>query len=149
MKIIAIILVMLLPLGIMAGELDVNELLKRGLGEQVSFVSASEIHYCPDNTCDIYKASKSLHLLPSYVYLHIIYSSSYIRLYRQQFIESAKESTEVMAKVRSYCKENEPSPECILEGMASEMGLINCSGRYDEGYFCHSCNGSKNVCKEL
>ena len=132
-----------------AGDYDVVDLLKRDLGEQINFVSLSEIHYCPDNTCSIYKASKKLELLPTYVYLHIIHASGYTSIYRKPFIESAKESTEILNQSKQYCLETDMSAQCILNGIATNIEATECSGRYDEGYFCFSCKESENVCHKL
>jgi hypothetical protein len=149
MKVIALLTVFIFSSLATAGEFDVSALLKRDLGDQVTFVSSSEIRYCPDNTCDIYKASKRMDLLPTYVYLHVIHASSYTPIYRSSFIKAAKESSAILKSSEQYCLTAAKSTECILKGLSATIGAQECSGRYDEGHFCFSCNEAENVCQKL
>ena len=137
-----------------AGELNALSLLKRDLGESIEVHPKNEIWYCPDSTCEIYKAAKPSQDFPAFVYLHLFYESDYYYLGNQvgdnkAFRQVATEEPEVRAKVTSYCPNVTKSPSCILENMKKKLGIKMCWGRYDEGYFCHGCSENENICKKL
>jgi hypothetical protein len=137
-----------------AEEIDILSLLKRDLGDTIEVHSDKEIWYCPDNTCDMYKAAKSHPDFPAFVYLHLFHESGYIYLKESSgefkaFRKVAVEEPNIRAKVASYCPSENKSPTCILENMKKKLGITLCFGRYDEGYFCYGCKPNENICKKL
>lgn len=136
-----------------AEALDVLGLLKRDLGRTIEVISKQEIRYCPDNTCEIIKATKTKHL-PEFLYLFLFHESDYIYLGesfdgQKPFRVAAVEEPKVRKLVESYCPSAAKTPKCILKGMRSSLGIKSCFGRYDEGYFCYVCTEKENICKKL
>ncbi|MDH2915821.1 MAG: hypothetical protein PXX77_02990 [Gallionella sp.] len=137
-----------------AAEPDALALLKRDLGEAIEVHSKSEIRYCPDNTCEIYKATKANQDLAAFVYLHLFYESGYYYLShtvgdKKAFRQSAIEEPKVRAKVASCCPSAAKEPSCVLKNMKKKLGIKICQGRYDEGHFCYGCSENENICKKL
>jgi len=146
---IAILSVLVLSLSVYAVGVDVSGLLKRDLKEQIEFVSENEIRYCPDNTCDIYIAEKSTDYFSEYVYLHILYQSSYNEIYRKEFIDSAAEKDSVYVSVKAFCQKPIKTASCALDGLRQVLGIKMGLGRYDEGNFCYSFDGKDTKCIKL
>lgn len=129
-----------------ATEFDAFALLERDLGKTIQVISKSEIRYCPDNTCEIYriKESKDVSYLPSFLYLYLFHQSEYIYLKESDagsrpFRERAKNSEGSVRKhVESFCEEINKTPTCILNGMKMTLGITVTFGRYDEGQFNES-----------
>ncbi len=137
-----------------AAEPDALSLLKRDLGEAIEVHSKNEIRYCPDNTCEIYKAAKPNQDLAAFVYLHLFYESGYYYLShavgdKKAFRQSAIEEPKVRAKLASYCPSAAKEPSCVLKNMKKKLGIKVCQGRYDEGNFCYGCSENENICKKL
>jgi hypothetical protein len=137
-----------------AEEIDALSLLKRDLAEMIEVHSNKEIWYCPDNTCEMYKAIESHPDFPAFIYLHLFHESGYIYLKEsigdfKAFRNVAVEEPNIRAKVASYCPTEKKSPSCILEHMKQKLGITLCFGRYDEGYFCYGCKENENICKKL
>lgn len=146
---IALLSILLFSISVYAEGLDVSELLKRGLNEQIEFVTDNEIRYCPDNTCDIYIAEKSTEYFGEYVYLHILYESSYNEIYRKEFIDSAAEKGKVFDSVKAYCEQPTKTALCALDSLGQVLGIKMGFGRYDEVHFCYSFDGKATKCKKL
>jgi hypothetical protein len=149
MKYIVFILAIIISPTSIAENIDVLALLKRDLGDQIVSVSASEIRYCPDNTCELYLSQNKNSLLATYVYLHIIHSSSYTPIYRGEFILAAKEKSTVLESVAKFCKSEGKSIKCVLESIGKVIGIKLGFGRYDEGNFCYSFNNEASTCEKL
>jgi hypothetical protein len=126
-----------------AEEPQVLPLLKQHLGSAIEVVSAEDLRYCPDNTCDIFRASSKAGraLLPSFVFLYLFHVSDYIYLDESfgkdvAFRKAAQhDEVEVRRSVERYCANLDKSPQCILEGMKKQLGISVHFGRYDEGSF--------------
>lgn len=149
MKLIAWLIVVFVSATAGADELNVRNLLKRDLSDQITFISENEIHYCPDNTCEIYKSNIGGELLATYVYLHIIHLSTYTPIYRKPFINSAKEKEVILNSMNKFCAQGNKTPKCTISGLGAHLNIINCFGRYDEGHFCYSCKPNENICEKL
>ncbi len=138
-------MILLVPFA-QAAEIDSTALLKRDLGNAIEVVSAREIRYCPDNTCEIYrvKSAKSVTRLPSFVYLHLFHQSDYIYLKASEgnsrpFREIAiADESSIRKKVENFCRRTKKTPSCVIAGMKKSLGVIVTKGRYDEGKFVES-----------
>lgn len=133
---------------------EVLQLLKRDFEEAIEVHGALEIWYCPDNTCELYKIASPHPDLSTFVYLHLFYESGYTYLNEsiggyKAFRKVAKEEPSVTARASHYCKDSITSPECILKGMKSSLGISVGFGRYDEGNFCYEYENGKGVCQKL
>ncbi len=153
MRYLKLLVLLSLPLLSYAdGSIDAKHLLKRDLGDAIEF-HQSEIQYCPDNTCELFR-SKEQELLPAYVYLYLFHRSGTIYLKQsfggeQAFVELAKEEPQIRELFSQYCKENSNSPNCILDGLGSSIGVELGSAGYDEGYYCYGYSENENVCEKL
>lgn len=137
-----------------ANDVSASSLLKRHFGEDVEIRGEREIWYCPDSTCTIFQAHNSSADFPSYVYLYLFHRSKYVYLNQafsgsKAFRARATEESEVRGKVQHYCSGGSSSPDCIINGMETTIGVQICSGRYDEGYFCYTCGSAESQCKRL
>jgi hypothetical protein len=137
-----------------ANELNALDLLKKHLGDSIEFKSKNEIWYCPDNTCEIYKADSYNEFFPHFVYLNLFHNPSYIYLSHSfngsvPFVKSAVEEPRIRSMVSSYCPETPSSPKCILEGLTNTLKVKIGNGRYDEGYFCYGFRENENICNKL
>lgn len=130
----------LLPSALLA-EKDDSGLLLSALPEAVAVVSGREVHYCPDNTCAVYKAEveeNPVHLL-EFVFLHLFHVSDYLYLEEDlgqgaPFREAAQEvEPKVRARVERYCDESDKEPRCILAGLSESLDVTITTRRYDEG----------------
>jgi len=154
MKSIIFIFTSLFSVSIYSNTLSPPELLQRDLGESIEFISNTEIRYCPDNTCAIYKSTKNHIHLATYVYLHLFHKSSYIYLNKnfsgnKAFRSLAKEEPAITKSVENICKSKNKTITCILLSIEQKSGIKQCSGRYDEGHFCYGCETNENICKKL
>lgn len=132
--------------------IDIKELLVRDLKDSLEF-REKEIYYCPDNTCEIFRA-KDIKLLPSYVYLYLYHKSGTIYLKEsfdkeETFIITAVEEPNIIEGLRKYCKETDKTPTCVIEGLGRAINIEVGSARYDEGYFCYGYSKNENICKKL
>ncbi|MHC3994053.1 hypothetical protein ACXWTF_04445 [Thiomicrolovo sp. ZZH C-3] len=137
-----------------AGEVDSLSLLQRDLGDSIELHGDHEIWYCPDNTCEIFKAKSKTPNLSSFVYLYLFHKSTYTYLNKSDgdnkaFREKAIEELEVRKSMESYCTEKDLDAQCILDGMQRALNISICFGRYDEGNFCYGCSENENICKKL
>mgnify|MGYP000379599417 FL=1 len=135
-------------------ELDVSDLLKMHLGDSIIIKSANEIWYCPDNTCELYKAENSHPYFSYFVYLNLYHNPSYLYLSQSlgdsvPFLNTAIEEPRVRNTVTSFCSKAVVTPKCILEGLTSKLKIKVGSGRYDEGYFCYGFEENENICNKL
>jgi len=155
MKILAVISIMSLFLtSANTGEPDSLSLLQRDLGDAVELHGDTEIWYCPDNTCEIFRAKNKTPDLSNFVYLYLFHKSTYKYLNKSDdgkkaFRETVIEEPEVRKSMESYCTEKEPTAQCILDGMQRTLDISICFGRYDEGNFCYGCSENENICKKL
>jgi len=130
------------------------DLLKEKLGSTIKLIAKNEIRYCPDNTCEIYKAKKQLNYLADYVFLQLFYKSNYVYLDEKSFgvkafrVIAKKEETIVFNKVIHFCQLKTKTIDCVLAGMVVYLEISNCFGRFDEGYFCYGCNKNENICQK-
>jgi hypothetical protein len=140
-----LVMILLVPFA-QAAKVDSLGLLKRDLGNTIEIISAREIRYCPDNTCEIYrvKNAKSVTKLPSFVYLHLFHQSDYI--YLKEAVESSRSFREIAngdepsirKQVEKFCRRIEKTPSCVIAGMKKSLGVVVTKGRYDEGKFVES-----------
>ncbi len=154
MKGIIYILTILFSSSVYPNTLSPLELLERDLGERIKVISSSEIRFCPDNTCTIYKSTIKHNHLATYVYLHLFHESTYIYLNEnisgnKAFRTLAKEEPIIRKGIENICKSSTKSISCILSSLKQESGIKQCSGRYDEGYFCYGCKQNENICNKL
>lgn len=149
MKYIVVILALIVFPTSSVEPIDIYGLLKRDLREEIVMVAENEIRYCPDNTCELYRSQNESILLAAYVYLHIIHSSSYTPIYRNNFILAAKEQEAVLKSVESFCSSNIKSVSCVLEGISSTIIVQLGFGRYDEGNYCYSYGDEVTTCEKL
>ncbi len=137
-----------------ADEIRVLSLLQRDLGETLKVHSEKEIWYCPDNTCEMYKANKPHPDFPAFVYMHLFHQSEYIYLKEsiggfKAFRETAVEEPIIRTDLSTCCPSNSRATDCIISSMKKELGIKLCFGRYDEGSFCYGCKEKENICQAL
>ena len=130
-----------------SGELNTLELLKRDLGTRIDVKSKNEIHFCPDNTCDIYMIENYNANFESYIYLDIYHNSKNIFLTekyagKKAFKLLAKEEPIILNNAGKFCQSEPITPKCVINGIKEKLNINKCFGRYDEGYFCYSCKES-------
>ena len=136
-----------------ASEMDVLSLLKRDLGEKLQVRSDKEIWYCPDNSCEMYKAVEEPKDFPMFVYLQLFHASGSIYLNESisgdlAFRKLAVEEPKVRKLASKYCEEDPLDTNCIILNMQRELGIETGFGRYDEGYFCYGYRESENFCNK-
>lgn len=154
MKTVALIYLITFSSYSVSGELKTLELLKRDLGTRIEVKSQNEIHFCPDNTCDIYKINKYIPDFESFIYLDIYHNSQNIFITekyagKKAFKLLAKEEPVILSNAGKYCQSKPITPTCVIGGMQKILNINKCIGRYDEGHFCYSCNKNENTCKKL
>ncbi len=137
-----------------SSEVSAVDLLKRDLGERIDVISKYEIHFCPDNTCEIYKIKTYNKNFEKYIYLDIYHNSKNIFITEKYAGEKAfkllaKEEPEIRNSVKNYCQSQIKTPACVINGMKEKLKIKKCFGRYDEGHFCYGCEKNENICKKL
>lgn len=100
------------------------------------------IKYCPDNTCDIIKAPRSIdeRILEDFSVLFFSYASGYLYLeksydgkvpYRHQTKDKVKD---IIARQRNDCKGEELAVvSCIMQRLAKDYKIETAFSRFDEG----------------
>ena len=154
MRIVAVFALCLISGCIVSAAPSAMELLKRDLKGAIESPSVAEIRYCPDNTCEIFRAGAQNTWLPTFVYLHLFHESGYIYLSEpigpnKPFRKVAKEEPAIRASANQYCAEQTKTPACILRGMRAALKIEECRGGYDEGMYCEACGEKERSCKEL
>ncbi len=135
-------------------EANALQLLKRDLRESIEVKSTTEIQYCPDNTCEMFKTVKVNSDFPAFIYLYLYHQSHYIYLNKsvsgiKAFRLTAIEEPVIRHNLSHYCSDEKKSPDCILQNMQQELGIIIGAGRFDEGYFCYGYTQTENICHKL
>jgi hypothetical protein len=96
-----------------------------------------EIHYCPDNTCDIFKAPSSTpqSALADFAFTYIYYASGYT--YLRDFVTKTGRpfSNVILNRNHSACTEDEEfdSASCVLRSLAHRYSIRVLFVRDDEG----------------
>jgi hypothetical protein len=123
---------------------DSLAVLKRALSVRgnttISVVKTSagrEVHYCPDNTCDIFKAPNSAPqgALADFAFTYIFYASGYT--YLQDFVtKTGKQySKAILDRNRSGCTNEEEIDlaSCVLRSLSRRYSIRAFFTRDDEG----------------
>jgi hypothetical protein len=141
-----VVLILALARTAVAGEEPVDPLaiLKQTLNQPglttVSVVdtpAGREIHYCPDNTCDIFKAATSVpqSALADFAFSYIYYASGYANL--RVFVTRTGRpcSKGILERNRSGCKGDEEFElaSCVLASLVRQYSIRVFEARYDEG----------------
>ena len=102
-----------------------------------------EVEFCPDNTCEIFRApaNSSMKKLNDFVYLYLFYASGYTYLEMSitdspPFRKSGRKyASSVLRRNASGCKQTDELElaSCILRSLANENGIQVAFVRYDEG----------------
>ena len=132
---------------------DAMALLKRDLGPAIEVISAKEIRYCPDNTCDVFRARNQAKEFANLVDLYLFYDSAYIYLREsiggeRPFRSRAVAEPPIRKEAERFCQAAEKSERCIIDGLKRALGIQICFARADEGAFCVHC-GKRTSCKKL
>ena len=147
-----IILVLLMTSPALAeDEISTQRLLIKYFDSDIEIKSESEIWVEDVGYTDIYQSEKGKPDLANYVYI-LYYQNEYATLLERarkekKFRDRAKEYPRIFEAMSKYCNNKTVTSECILEGMRTELGIKECGGRSDEGYFCTDCSG-KTVCEK-
>jgi hypothetical protein len=115
-----------------------NQILSSWLGSSIERISSSEIRYCPDSTCEIFRASSAdPDGLELYALLYLLYVSDYYYLTDHHKPTALVENfgAEQLQKLGVNCPDAEAPQGCVLSGLREQYGVSHFFGRYDEGAF--------------
>jgi hypothetical protein len=99
--------------------------------------ASRELHYCPDNTCDVFKAPVSAPplALADFAFAYIFYASGYT--YLEDFVTKTggSHSKVILNQNRSGCKEGHELElaSCVLRHLARQHSIRVFQVREDEG----------------
>ena len=154
MRKIFLVFIVMIPFNyVNANDMDAFKALQSHLGNSIKIISKKEIVYCPDQKCKVFRASNRSSDLAAFVYLYLYYAKEYISVHEylkkeRTFRKKAIEEPIIRQANQHYCASVNKTPECILDSMKRKLAVSFCSGNYDEGKFCISCEG-KTECKDL
>ncbi len=94
-----------------------------------------EVRYCPDNTCDVISASKSVDqtVFDDFLVLYFARISSYVYLKDFQKSISDKLVDGIREKYEHFCLKRENiSTKCIAQGLSEKFKISVLFARFDE-----------------
>lgn len=121
---------------------DGIDLLKRSFSDLLKVNQNSkdiEIEYCPDNTCDVFKAKAGQEKVAGdYAYIHLFYVGAWENDSFKKFkTEASGPAAEILGRNIGSCENGKKSTaKCVLQSMEKKFKLKMVSRTYDEAEVC-------------
>ena len=144
MKTLFLLTLLLTSFASVSAEQNSYSVLRDLIGDSINYLNNTEIQYCPDNTCEIFRSMEKTTTkenISDYAYLYLLHKSTYIYLSNSLHGKSAFHITgkefgdTLINNLASYCPTSQITPDCILSGMAQKLKITTHFGRYDEGNY--------------
>ncbi len=151
MKFSFILLLLIAFSAIAKEEKSTVDLLREHFPGAIKSKSENEIWFERVGITDIFISNEGGSDLANYIYIQLYQMKSATLLEHlgrePKFRDRAKEYPRIFKSMTKYCSEELVTPVCVLEGMELKLGINECGGRSDEGYFCTDCSG-KTECEK-